>query len=586
MTVRRLVLVLAGMLAATLVAGVFGAVLVRQGLVTVDEAPPKRSARELSEALLGRMHGTVRDKHGRPVAGIEVHAKPRGKTEPWTIAVTDPAGRYSFELPAGTFEILDWSASLGHHRHGSVEVRVGDDVVNDFVSAPRVTLHGTIHGSDGRPVAGTVRIPDSRDSESVCVKAGADGRFAKPLLPEGVFALTMTAPGFATRRVEAALFDGDTEPLDVAIVPEAKLEVRVVNAAGGPVPNARMGAQQGGFHAYPERSSGRDVFRFDGKGLDAGPVELVVDDGRRAGAIANLTLAPTIENTLEVVIHDLSTLEIRIANDDGEPASGLCVKVSPLKCVAECEVARETEDKGTYRTGGIFQGRCSIQVIRRAGSSPTGSWALWTGEVVVQPCKNEVSATLARPAKISGRVSGPENNVLVEGVALVTSGGSSAPLEAVSSADCDQTGRFVFEDVPPGEVELRVYFFRSRAIGVRRFHVDPGATIEGVTIEPKPASSIGGFLCGPGGLALSQAPIQIQRTGAPCEHYDPTTASDGRFTSGPLEPGDHTITVADMSGIAAQLHLKAAMVAPRTVHVGAGELAEVDLRTTPGEALR
>src|SRR5262249_11200250 len=81
------------------------------------------------------------------------------------------------------------------------------------------SLEGTVHGPDGKAVAGaSVRITAGATGYARTVATHADGRFAAPLLPVGRYSLAVTASGFlAGRRDDVILRVGATQTVEIGL---------------------------------------------------------------------------------------------------------------------------------------------------------------------------------------------------------------------------------------------------------------------------------------------------------------------------------------------------------------------------------
>jgi hypothetical protein len=102
------------------------------------------------------------------------------------------------------------------------------------------TVRGTVLDTNHRPVSGAkvlvgeVHVPDKKETTSL-----ADGTFSIKGCAFGTSMVTAQAPGFApvTELIDVA---GDSRPFTLTLRSGKTLRLRVVNQAGGPVPNAHV----------------------------------------------------------------------------------------------------------------------------------------------------------------------------------------------------------------------------------------------------------------------------------------------------------------------------------------------------------
>lgn len=158
-----------------------------------------------------RVHGTVHDLAGAPIAGATIATR-------YGRAVSDGGGAFEVKLPAGrsTMKVeADGFAIVERWVLAPSEVAI--------VLVPEGTIAGRVVDAAGAPVSGA-RV--SYDHERTVVASGADGSFAFSRLPPARYELTAITPrGFATS-FELLLGAGQTvRGLELRLRPAYQLTV-------------------------------------------------------------------------------------------------------------------------------------------------------------------------------------------------------------------------------------------------------------------------------------------------------------------------------------------------------------------------
>ncbi|MFT7078117.1 MAG: RNA polymerase sigma-70 factor (ECF subfamily) [Planctomycetota bacterium] len=245
------------------------------------------------------------------------------------------------------------------------------ELVEMRASAP--VIHGRVTTLDGEPIEGaSVRL-----RLSGTFTTDASGSFEVPCEPgtEKVL-LSVSAPAFA---VEHIWLEGPEElgsPVEIQLQKERALSVRVVDAQGQPVRDARLVVWR-----FIPPTAGPQVHSKDGlpegpyrvPGAPAGELELeIVRDGvpykRRVGAE---------ESAVEVVLEapgeltvDWSAIEavpagvgLRLPNASGDFGEG---RPRPAEMAGSWTLRQEDKDK-KRRTVGVVPGRYQVMLVSRKG---------------------------------------------------------------------------------------------------------------------------------------------------------------------------------------------------------------------------
>lgn len=216
-----------------------------------------------------RLGGVVRDESGQPVARAGIYVRFYGtgdvsgrefqRERPGffgddAVTETDRAGRWSFGSGPtnGDFRLAvihpDFPPASFHNDddprnpdEASIvklhDLRAGNAVL---VLKAGLTLRGVVTDDHGYNLAGAKVYGEWRYPENHGSTTEADGTFILPGLSLGEIYVTVTADGFAPRRI-AVQITSNTVPLAVQLKPGAVLRVCVVDQTGSPVSGARVG---------------------------------------------------------------------------------------------------------------------------------------------------------------------------------------------------------------------------------------------------------------------------------------------------------------------------------------------------------
>jgi TonB family protein len=179
--------------------------------------------------------------------------------------------------------------------------------LKEIPAAGSASFSGIVRGPAGAPMAGVpVVITDPVTGAARTVKAAADGSFTFFALPVGRYVVTVTTPGWATRRYDVSLEDGQqterTVEMRMGMFAEA-LTVAAPRPVGSsvPGPSAASGAQTSRV-SPPARTR-----RCDGNGLNCvtAPIKLVdvrpaypaeaLERGAQGVVILEATIGPSGE---------------------------------------------------------------------------------------------------------------------------------------------------------------------------------------------------------------------------------------------------------------------------------------------------
>ena len=217
----------------------------------------------------GGIDGRVKTSDGRAIPGATVgieSAMPfaRGAGAGADVEVSDASGAIAFlGLETGLYRLgarhPDFAPAWT-----TVAVERGGDARADIVLAAPGTIVGRLMGTAEQPVAGKVAVaetdgtsPPASIAPLLTAEATAAGEFRIGGVPPGAHALSVSAPGYGTKRVEVLVGGSPrtTDVGDVTLESGLVLRGRVRESGGAPVADARLMAMRG-FAAIDDRGEG------------------------------------------------------------------------------------------------------------------------------------------------------------------------------------------------------------------------------------------------------------------------------------------------------------------------------------------
>lgn len=496
--------------------------------------------------------GRVVDPEGAPVAGAEVWIdEPGDAARSHRVTRADERGR--FRLPGLTLA-EDLGARAPGYAPSAVQSvrgetgtewpvelvleRAGIDVVGRVVD-PRgagVPDALVLFGSGRRE---TVWLRDSREGRSpppVTARTDADGSFAAHGVPVGRQEVRAQAEGFGTTLVDVVLAAGGEE-LVLALTPAARVEGRVVDAAGNPVAGARVSVERGPL----DRStalSGADG-RYALAGLAAGEAGVWArhpDAGRARGSVE---LVPGASARWDARLAPTPTLRGVLVDARGAPVAGWDVAL--LDPDEDEEVGGTTTDPaGAFAFDGLGE---DLRYDLRC--DPPGRWmelphALLTGiGPGPEPLVVRLRDRSAETGSIAGRVLDPDGRPVAG--TMVTGWHDEAPhswFGIVPRGD----GSFEIERLPPGPVFVSVRSSAWPWRNVGRVEVEAGRRTEvGDVVLDRPAIVSGELR----GLPEGYDPAALEGRVLD-EEWEPSGRLEfhgGRYRTSPLAPGIHHLRI-------------------------------------------
>ncbi|MEN6631880.1 MAG: carboxypeptidase regulatory-like domain-containing protein, partial [Candidatus Polarisedimenticolia bacterium] len=401
--------------------------------------------------------------------------------------------------------------------------------------------------------------------------ARAEGAFrAAGLDPRCVYEIEASFPGFAPATVAAGPFEPRTTRRGIAIALErgAAIVGHVVDREGRPVGGATLVAArlaagdagrsplEGPQEAARALSDGGGAFRL--ADLAAGRYRLVA--ARRGFATARREgLVVEAGRPLDVGAVTLAagaTLDGIVTSRSGGPVEGAEVVVMPTD-FREAALRRLRQDGAPDATSDAA-GRFALRdldaaarverMVRREGYntanlpgiSPAGPQPL---EIALAPASRVAGVVLDPDRK---PLAGADVTALIE--RRVGGGASMVIGRYVQRIDTDAEGRFAFDDVAPGKVELT---FAAPGMQRRKFaamEVVEGKNLDGLEIAMERGAWLVGRVLGPDGAPAAGATVRPAGNDGSAARAFPRletkTDAEGLYRLDNLQPGERDVEAA------------------------------------------
>jgi len=590
------------------------AMLPRSERKHVLDSPEVQAGIRLELRAAGNVEGTVAGLDGTGATGawvvLESETPVRGAPFPWRTGIApDAMGRFRFRgIHPGSYTAAVLADGFAAGRRAGVGVESGETTRLEIQLERESFVSGRVEHASGAPVDGgfVQLVPEDETNSWLYVlpafgweETSQDGSFRVGGLPAGRYRLSVGADGMISPKAETIEVPEGAGVAGIRLVLTPgthRLAGRVVDAAGTPIPGARVRAvTEFKFDEEPTSFTRRRVetredgrFAIEGIGPDLLRIRAEKDG---LGSVELRNVRPGSAG-LEVVLGARTGFE-GVVRDD---ATGAPV---PRFTVAT-EFVLETGPDGRKKT--------STSGPRHDFASPTGSFEvtdLWAGRWEIRvtaegflpgevPARDLSAGEMARglevrlqrPVVLRGSVVEGPSGSPIEGATIVPWAGeeagsrrSDARWRTVSGAK----GEFEVANMPPGKAFLEASHERFGEVRSESFEARAGETLEGITVvfsQPGGVEGVAANAHGAPRVGWSVTASSTRSTGFP-EPKTSETDAEGRFRIEGLVPGEYFVVVADEAG-GADSFGPAGPPLRATVEVEAGRIARVEFARPTG----
>jgi len=547
----------------------------------------------------GTIQGEVVDPQGNPIAGARISLtnsrvsqfddvilsmrdieppRPLGKAE------TDATGVFRFE---GLDPRKPWTLVVAHDTYrpteaGPIEVPEGGTWNERIELQPGQTFSGTVRNAQsGAAIAGARLVVDSpvllgkkKSPSRTEATTGADGVFVFPNVKAGQFALTVSAPGFATQmhsnfslvemgeasktftnRQSAPGLQSKTQ--DFELLPGKLIAGRVIGPDRAGMAGIEVEAlnQSGTVGCQSMATSGKNG-EFLLEGLAEGLYTVrITHDGYECPPKQRVEAG---ETNVVLELAEQAAVIGKVVDPQGRPLENFTVKArmsnevsKNFGAVARQRAIKNSKD-GSFELKGIPEGSYVIEALAPGYSSSfsepfNATQGLVTSDVVVR---------MSLGGSLSGRVVDAYGGTPIAGVEVATQENNWMPGDIFelfgalepsaltkATARTDAEGRFTFDLLTPGEYQIQ---FRGKGFSplyTNDVKVEDGQRSEmPVTILAKGAV-ITGVVYGRDGNIAPGADVQLNPTDPNLMNGGRTARSDatGRYKIENAQPGSYLL---------------------------------------------
>jgi thiol-disulfide isomerase/thioredoxin len=421
----------------------------------VQKAPVANASAETAPA----MHvysGRVVDEQGKPISGAKLEFSGRG-TGSGTVTGAD--GRWSRRMRAdlADFQIrLDHADFIGFEfdlRQPTPPVHALRDGSAIQVMKRGFRVSGAVRDSTGAPVGNALVLagesysttpgpPSEPIEDSTATRTARDGTFSIGGIPAGLRHLLVLAEDFAPARVPVTMSE-NLKPIDIVLDRGRVVTGRIVDEAGNPISDVRVGAERWTLpNAYAQPIARFAVSGADGRfTLPAMPRQGSIEgfaNGRRKRLSISFTIFPGSDDVGDVPLYPNPIVAGKVIDDEtGTPITKFTVNEGYLDADGRFHPGR---DEVVNSGRGEFERTINWMIINTDREIPfavkvsaIGYRAAMTPTVTPGRKFEPVVIRLKRAAPIVGSVAtpddkpagkatiyfvGPENDVQVVGTTL------------------------------------------------------------------------------------------------------------------------------------------------------------------------
>lgn len=438
--------------------------------------------------------------------------------------VTDPQGRYSLSLQAGTaYTLTAFCAGYQASAVATASLPRGGALIQDFNLAKAGAIYlGKVVDAKGAAVAGA-RLTADKSGDLVQAMSDFSGNYSLSL-GAGTYALAVSKTGFrrVSRSLQLALGENRASVFDTLFASVGRLSGRVMSdgsALSGVLVTLAGLSPEAGNGVFTTGADGR----FSGDGLPAGLYGLTAGaDGFTEARIASLTIMEGGVANVEITLIANRGVIAGTARLDGAVAADIPVTANAYGISRSAVSAAD----GKYRIEKLPAGVYSVSVSR-AGYTPDKAYEAQT-----------ISA--------NGSLAGLDFNLLKNGGSLsgTVSGAASASGIRISAVGkngtraysvCDGSGKFAMASIPADVYAITVSAPGYKLAGASQ---NPEITVTGVT-EYNPVLvpavfRLSGRILDQAGSGLSGLPVEL-RIGV--ERLGAVSGADGAYAFADVPAG-------------------------------------------------
>lgn len=546
------------------------------------------------------LEGRVTDADDDPLEDAAVKAYParagfgfgpRRGAEP-TEATTGPDGRFRIpDLASGERVTLVVERSgFADRRLEGVEVP-GDEPLT-VVLERSARLAGVVVERGGEPVPDawvTARVERTDRMQPSLARAASDedGRFVLEDLNPGVVNLEARSGDHRPAELRLEVEAGEErDDLRLELAPGAAVEGRVLDAAGSPLPDARVTQ----VVSQPGTRGASDTTDADGRyrlgGLAPGSHSFAAEHPDHVRSVRDLEVTGT-SHRLDFRLEAGLSVSGRVVGTAGEPVDGALVWLRPAggRGFFSRRLSATTGEDGAFTVRGVEPGRYRLSARDDGAATAELEEPV---EVVGSPVQGLV-LRFEPGAAVVGRVLGAELDDLSRLVVM------AAPLDGGGTparGNVDYEGRFRVEGVTPGTWMVMTLLGQGEPMATEQVEVEPGQSEVHVDLDVTGGYTLSGQVLF-GGEPYSGARVQVLGE-AEMQGGFARTDHEGRFRIAGLESGSYRLVV----GLGALPHerrveidgdreitvdVPAAGVAGTVTAAGGGPVAGADVLLVPAE---
>lgn len=344
----------------------------------------------------GRIAGHVTDAAGDPVEGANVMIGSEfpsqetfpdgtlGSAPPALPLITSADGSFGADgIALGGTQVTVRAPEFAPYTT-TCDVRKGETTTLDVVLASGGTIRGTVRDAAGA-LAGRARIDVERHGHIAFAieRVSDDGTYAIDHLPSGRLTLRVDGDARGRALAQVEVVEGGVTEWNVVLDCEPSISGVVLDAAGAPIPGARVAARIGEdrltaqqFEAMQAHQANANSARTDAQGRFrlCGLVDLNMQldayapDAPGGLAIASLenVRAPARDLVLRANAAPASFVAGRVVDERGSPIADASLSISarPIGWSGSTTLTAKSGDDGRFRFGPMREGSYGVSVSR------------------------------------------------------------------------------------------------------------------------------------------------------------------------------------------------------------------------------